>query len=91
MTFSFVRPIHRVSCPLYRGIGANRAAACQSAAMTITPLRKLVLAAAALILLCGHNASATITATTRIDNNWGSGLTGAVVLRNTGAAPVSNW
>ncbi|MBJ7390939.1 MAG: cellulose binding domain-containing protein, partial [Chthoniobacterales bacterium] len=59
--------------------------------MTITPLRKLVLAAAAFILLCGHHASATITATTRIDNNWGSGLTGAVVLRNTGAAPISNW
>ena len=59
--------------------------------MTITPLRKLVVAFAALLLLCGHHASAAITATTRIDNNWGSGLTGAVVLRNTGAAPVSNW
>jgi chitinase len=35
--------------------------------------------------------NSTITATTRVDNDWGSGLTGAVVLRNTGGAPVSNW
>ena len=48
------------------------------------------MAAAAVLLHC-QNASATITATTRVDNDWGSGLTGTVVLRNTGSAPVSNW
>ena len=47
--------------------------------------------AAAAILLQGQSASATITATTRIDNDWGSGLTGTVVLRNTSSVPVSNW
>jgi chitinase len=47
--------------------------------------------AVAAILLHGHSVSAAITATTRVDNDWGSGLTGTVVLRNTGSAPVSNW
>lgn len=47
--------------------------------------------AVAAILLQGQSVSAAITATTRVDNNWGSGLTGTVVLRNTSGAPVNNW
>ena len=58
--------------------------------MTTTFLRNIVMAVVA-ILMHGHSVSAAITATTRIDNDWGSGLTAAVVLRNTGSVPVSNW
>jgi chitinase len=58
--------------------------------MTNTFLRNIVVAAAA-ILLHGQSVSAAITATTRVDNDWGSGLTGTVVLRNTSGVPVNNW
>lgn len=58
--------------------------------MNCTLLRNIFMAAAAVLVHC-QSASATITATTRVDNDWGSGLTGTVVLRNTGSAPVSNW
>jgi len=47
--------------------------------------------AVAAILLHGQSVSAAITATTRVDNDWGSGLTGTVVLRNTSGVPVNNW
>jgi chitinase len=58
--------------------------------MTNTFLRNIVVAVAA-ILLHGQSVSAAITATTRVDNDWGSGLTGTVVLRNTSGVPVNNW
>ena len=90
MTFSSARPIHRVCRRIHRDGSARREVVCQSAGMTTTFLRNIVMAAAA-ILLHGHSVSAAITATTRVDNDWGSGLTGTVVLRNTGSAPVSNW
>lgn len=58
--------------------------------MTNTLFRNIVMAAAA-ILLQAQSVSAAITATTRVDNDWGAGLTGTVVLRNTSSVPVKNW
>ncbi|MFM8365077.1 MAG: glycosyl hydrolase family 18 protein [Verrucomicrobiota bacterium] len=43
------------------------------------------------MVLTAMNSFATLVAVPRVDSDWGSGLTGAVVLKNTGSDPVSNW
>jgi len=55
---------------------------------TFTRLGAAAILAAA--LTC-NNAFAALVATTRVDSDWGSGFTGAIVLKNTGSAAVNDW
>lgn len=55
---------------------------------TFTRLGAAAFLAAA--LTC-NNAFAALVATTRVDSDWGSGFTGAIVLKNTGSAAVNDW
>lgn len=55
---------------------------------TLTRFGAAALLAAA--LTC-NNAFAALVATPRVDSDWGSGFTGAVVLKNTGTTAVNDW
>lgn len=55
-----------------------------------TIIHRLILATLA-VALSATQAFAALTASARIDSDWGSGFTGAVVVKNTGASPVASW
>lgn len=53
-------------------------------------IRNSAAAIIAAALLSG-NAFAALVATARVDSDWGSGFSGAIVLKNTGTSTVDNW
>ena len=53
-------------------------------------IHRLFLASLA-VALSATQAFAALTASTRVDSDWGSGFTGSVVVKNSGPSPVAAW